>query len=133
MIELDLIINDSNAKKINNALDELQKRKRERCIYSSLSIKMIIHKVEKEILEGIPKNKWERLTFQYIEGATDFPKKFKFEPMATSVVIRYQKRQWRILEIDRVKCNHKKPFTFYVTPKSLCDSIIEKHFEKINE
>lgn len=133
MKEVDLIINDNNARKINNILDEVQLRKRERCIYSTLSIRMIIGKVEKEILKDIPKVKWEKLTFRYIEGACDFPKKFKFEPMATSVVIRYHKRQWRLLEVDRVNCNHKKPFTFYVTPKALCDSIIEKHFENINE
>ena len=133
MIECNIIINDTNAKKINDLLDGIQFRKRERCIYSSLSIKMIIHKVEKDILNGIPKSKWEHFTFRYIEGAQDFPKKFKFQPTATTIVIRYQKRQWRLLEIDRVECNHKRPFEFLITPKSLCDSIIEKHFENINE
>ena len=133
MKELNLIINDTNARKINDILDEVQIRKRERCIYSTLSVKMIIHKVEQYILEGIPKSKWENLTFRYIEGAQDFPKKFKFEPTGTTIVCRYHKRQWRLLEIDRVGCNHKIPFEFLVKPKSLCDSIIEKHFENINE
>ena len=133
MKELNLIINDNNARKINTMLDEIQTRKRERCIYSTLSIKMIIHKVEKDILKDIPKAKWENLTFRYIEGAQDFPKKFKFNPTGTSIICRYYKRQWRLLEIDRVECNHKRPFEFLVKPNSLCDSIIEKHFENINE
>lgn len=133
MKELNLIINDVNARKINNELDLLQTRKRNRCIYSTLSIKMIIHKVEKDILEGIPKVKWENLTFRYIEGASDFPKKYKFETTGTSIICRYQKRQWRLIEIDRVNCNHKRPYEFLITPKTLCDSIVEKHFENINE
>lgn len=133
MREVDLILNDTNARKINMILDEVQLRKRERCIYSTLSIKMIISEVEKKILKGIPKSKWEKLTFRYIEGAANFPKKFKFDPMGTSIIIRYHKRQWRLLEVDRVNCNHKKTFEFLVTPKSLCDSILEKHFENINE
>ena len=133
MKELNLIINDNNARKINDLLDEEQTRKRERCIYSTLSVKMIIHKVEQDILKDIPKAKWENLTFRYIEGAQDFPKKFRFVPTGTTIVCRYYKRQWRLIEIDRINCNHKKPYEFIVTPKSLCDSIIEKHFENINE
>lgn len=133
MKELNIIINDSNARKINDILDELQKRKRNRCIYSTLSIKMIIHKVENDILKDIPKIKWEDLTFRYIEGAANYPKKYKFEITGTSVVCTYKNRSWRILEIDRVNCNHKKLYEFLVKPKSLCDSIIDKHFENINE
>lgn len=133
MKELDLIINDTNARKINQILDEVNLRKRHRCIYSTLSIKMIIHNVEKTILKDIPKNRWEHLTFRYIEGATDFPKKFKFEPTATSIIVTYRKRQWRLLEVDRINCNHKKLYDFMITPKALCESIVEKHFDKINE
>lgn len=133
MMELDLILNDSNARKINSALDELQKRKRERCIYSTLSIKMIIHKIEKDILKDIPKSKWEHLTFRYIEGAQDFPKKFKFEPTGTSIICTYRKRQWRVLEIDRIGCNHKKAYEFMIIPKALGDSIVQRQFENINE
>lgn len=133
MKELNLIINDTNARKINDELDKINYRKRNRCIYSTLSIKMIIHKVENDILKGIAKSKWENLTFRYIEGASDYPKKFKFEPTGTTIICRYHKRQWRLLEIDRVNCNHKKPYEFLVTPKTLCDSIVAKHFENINE
>ena len=130
-----IILNDNknNIKKINDILDQVQMRKRERCIYSTLSIKMIIHRVEKDILKNIPKSKWENLTFRYIEGAAKFPKKFKFEPMGTMVVCNYYNKNWHIKEIDRIPCDNKKTFEFLVKPKSLCDSIVEKHFENINE
>lgn len=133
MKEMNIIINDTNAQKINKILDEINLRKSKRCIYSTLSIKMIIHKVENDILKNIPKTKWEDLTFKYIEGASDYPKKYKFEVTGTSIICTYKNRQWRVLNIDRENCNHKKPYEFLVTPKSLCDSIIEKHFENINE
>lgn len=119
-----IILNDINEKKINDWLDEVQKKSRVRMI-SLNTIKYNLERVEKQL--NIPKKYMEGVIVTCDDHAQDFPSAYKGIPESTYFKAIYSKGKWRILDIYRNTTTRSSARFSVQLPQETQDAILKKY------
>lgn len=99
-----IAIYTAESEKLQKLLDEAQTRCRERTI-TPRDIIDGLQKVESHLLNlGTTKKAMEGITVIYNANAQEFPRAYKYTPMATFFKAIYQKNHWVLYDITREEC-----------------------------
>ena len=114
-MEKAILINDKNKEKIEKALQEGQKRARERKINNYDELVEIVEKYI-DYLPPIPKKHWFQCELIVKIGAAKFPNKYNGIPYGTRIVITFNKKgEYMLKDISRENVNKVKEYYFNMT------------------
>lgn len=117
-----ILINEKNIKKIEIYLMEVNGLGRERLLSHYDELETIISHVENKLKYTKKKNR-NGLKVIYREGASKFPKAYKYSADGTTVILTYNNNKWYLEKAIRSDVRNKKVFDMYY-PEELQKELI---------